>query len=113
MRIFYKDSQRTDEPLHKDTHTRDEIGEVTHYFGYATSEKLKAKSKQIFPNIICNSAPLYHEQQITESCLHQIGIENENRNKPHSCLFSYGHNSPCCIGSRRKQDNKLLTVPLY
>lgn len=46
--FFYKDSQRTNEPLHKDTHTRNEIGEVHYYFSYATSEKLKANQNSSF-----------------------------------------------------------------
>lgn len=61
-----------------------------HYFSYTTSVKLKAKIKQLFPDIICNSIPSYHlnsrEQKAASA---RLIWTMKTATKTHSCLTSF------------------------
>ena len=61
-----------------------------YHFSYATSVKLKAKVKQSFPDLICNSMPSDHPKgREQKAAATELIWTRKTKTKAHSCLIAF------------------------
>lgn len=73
-------------PLHKDTHTSDQIGGVNVSFWLCCPRQSEAKGKPSFPNIMCNPTPSDHpNSRELKAAYPRLMLKMETKIKSRSC----------------------------